>query len=94
MHDPSIFVDKDGSYYIFGTHMTAASSTDFRHWDCFAEKVNAENPLFDNLFTGEKRPFLFVENLAAESTQYGRRMYLIIRLWKNMLCISVLPVLM
>lgn len=59
VHDPSIFVDKDDTYYIFGTHMTAAVSTDLRYWDCFAENVNAENPLFHNLFDGEKKAFSF-----------------------------------
>ncbi|MBD5493223.1 MAG: hypothetical protein HDR12_02255, partial [Lachnospiraceae bacterium] len=29
-HDPSIFRDEDGTYYIFGSHMSAASSTDLR----------------------------------------------------------------
>ncbi len=59
VHDPAIFVDKDGSYYIFGTHMSAASSKDLRYWDMFAEGVNAENPLFSNLFEGDKRAFEF-----------------------------------
>ena len=59
VHDPSIFADQDGSYYIFGTHMTAAVSEDLRYWDSFAENVNAENPLFCNLFEGEKRAFSF-----------------------------------
>ncbi len=59
VHDPSIFVDKDGSYYIFGTHMTAATSSDLRHWESFADGVSAENPLFDNLLDEEKQAFAF-----------------------------------
>lgn len=31
-HDPSIFVDKDGTYYIYGTHMTGAVTEDLRNW--------------------------------------------------------------
>lgn len=31
-HDPSIFKDKDGTYYLFGTHITGGSSTDLRNW--------------------------------------------------------------
>lgn len=32
IHDPSITVDKDGTYYIFGTHLGAAKSNDLRSW--------------------------------------------------------------
>ncbi len=31
-HDPSIFKDKDGTYYIYGTHMALSSSTDLINW--------------------------------------------------------------
>lgn len=31
-HDPSIFKDFDGTYYIFGTHMTLSSTTDLVNW--------------------------------------------------------------
>ena len=31
-HDPSIFRDFDGTYYIFGTHMTGGYTTDLRNW--------------------------------------------------------------
>ncbi len=31
-HDPSIFRDADGTYYIFGTHMTGGYTTDLRNW--------------------------------------------------------------
>ncbi|MCR5153210.1 MAG: glycoside hydrolase family 43 protein [Lachnospiraceae bacterium] len=31
-HDPSIFVDKDGSYYVFGTHLGMGISEDLRNW--------------------------------------------------------------
>ena len=59
IHDPAVFVDKDGSYYIFGTHMSAATSKDLRYWDTFAEGVNKENPLFDNLFDDDMKAFSF-----------------------------------
>lgn len=59
VHDPAVFVDRDGGYYIFGTHMAAATSKDLRFWDSFAEGVNAENPLFDNLFEGDMKAFEF-----------------------------------
>lgn len=31
-HDPSIFKDKDGKYYIFGTHMAAGYTEDLTNW--------------------------------------------------------------
>ncbi len=31
-HDPSIFKDFDGTYYIYGTHMTMSSTTDLVNW--------------------------------------------------------------
>lgn len=57
VHDPDVFVDKDGSYYIFGTHMAAASSDDLRYWESFAEGVSADNPLFSNLFDENQHVF-------------------------------------
>ncbi len=31
-HDPSIFKDTDGTYYIFGTHISCSSTTDLFNW--------------------------------------------------------------
>lgn len=59
VHDPAIFVDEDGKYYIFGTHMTAAYSKDLRNWESFADGVNKENPLFDNLFDENEEAFAY-----------------------------------
>lgn len=59
VHDPSVFVDKNGIYYIFGTHMSAAVSEDLRYWESFADGVNEENPLFVNLLDGEKPAFSY-----------------------------------
>lgn len=60
VHDPSVIKDK-GSYYIFGTHMVSAKSSDLRTWNVFSHGVNAENELFDNLFDHEegKEPAAF-----------------------------------
>lgn len=43
IHDPSIVQDKDGTYYIFGTHGCAAKSTDLINWTSFACGVNDNN---------------------------------------------------
>ena len=53
VHDPSIIKD-NGIYYIFGSHMESAKSTDLRNWTSFSSGVNADNRLFDNLFDGEE----------------------------------------
>ena len=59
VHDPAIFVDQDHNYYIFGSHMSAAASRDLKHWESFADGVNAENPLFDGLFDDPKPAFSY-----------------------------------
>ncbi len=52
VHDPSI-LEVDGTYYIFGSHMSAASSTDLRTWTSIGNGYTPSNPLFDNLFATE-----------------------------------------
>lgn len=59
VHDPNVVKDKDG-YYIFGTHMEAAKSSDLKSFKSFASGVNKANKLFDNLFTDEMEAFSFV----------------------------------
>ncbi|MCM1386848.1 MAG: glycoside hydrolase family 43 protein [Bacillus sp. (in: Bacteria)] len=61
VHDPSI-VKADGTYYIFGSHMEAAKSSDLVKWESFASGVNASNPLFDNLFDEDMKAFAYVGN--------------------------------
>ena len=52
VHDPSV-LEVDGTYYIFGSHMSAASSTDLRTWTSIGNGYTPGNPLFDNLFATE-----------------------------------------
>lgn len=59
VHDPSI-VKAEDTYYIFGSHMEAAQSTDLVEWKSFASGVNAANPLFDNLFDEKMEAFAYV----------------------------------
>ena len=41
VHDPSIIKDpKTGIYYIFGSHMAWAKSTDLIHWQTFTNNIN------------------------------------------------------
>ena len=58
VHDPAIYLDKDGTYYIFGSHMAAATSKDLRKWDQYSNFVSPENPLFEGLFD-KKEAFAF-----------------------------------
>ncbi len=64
VHDPSI-VKAEGKYYIFGSHMEAASSEGLSGWKSFASGVNERNPLFTNLFDDEEKgAFAFVGEYA------------------------------
>lgn len=64
VHDPAIFAKSQGEYYIFGTHMSAAKSSNLKDWESFANGVNKENPLFDNLFDEDKKAFSFTGKFA------------------------------
>ena len=48
VHDPSVIKVAD-TYYVFGSHLAAAKSTDLMNWSKIAEGVNASNPLFNNV---------------------------------------------
>ncbi len=48
-HDPSILA-ADGKYYIFGTHMVAAFSTDLRGWSGLANGYSPKNRVWGDLF--------------------------------------------
>lgn len=41
VHDPSVIYD-NGTYYIFGTHMAWAKSTDLMNWETFQTNINAD----------------------------------------------------
>ena len=48
VHDPSV-IEVDGVWYIFGSHLAAAKTTDLRHWQSVADGVTDNNPLFANV---------------------------------------------
>lgn len=50
VHDPSV-IRVDGTYYVFGSHLAAAKSTDLMNWTKIADGVDAANPLFSNVLT-------------------------------------------
>lgn len=50
VHDPSIVVGNDGTYYAFGTHITTAKSTDLANWTvCSNGYTTPNNTYFGNL---------------------------------------------
>ncbi len=50
VHDPSIVKD-GGTYYVFGSHLAAARTTDLMSWTQFADRVTDSNPLFNQVTT-------------------------------------------
>ncbi len=60
LHDPQVIAAEDGTYYCYGTHMTAATSKDLVKWDSWADGVNGSNKIFDNLLMEPFEAFSFV----------------------------------
>ncbi|MEJ7805243.1 MAG: glycoside hydrolase family 43 protein [Telluria sp.] len=50
VHDPAVIKDGD-TYYLFGSHLAAARSTDLMNWTKVADGVDNANPLFANVTT-------------------------------------------
>lgn len=58
VHDPSVFKDESGEYFIFGSHIEAARSTDLQSWYRFSNGYAAsDNVLFGNLSQNLKKAF-------------------------------------
>ncbi len=49
VHDPSIIRAEDGTYYVFGSHLSVAKSDDVMQWTRVADGVDDNNPLFDTV---------------------------------------------
>lgn len=60
LHDPQVILGQDGTYYCYGTHMTAATSTDLTKWNSWADGVNGSNKIFDNVIAEPYDAFSFV----------------------------------
>ena len=60
LHDPQIIIGDDGTYYCYGTHMTAATSTDLSKWEMWGDGVNSSNKIFDNVIAEPFDAFSFV----------------------------------
>ncbi|MBQ8160354.1 MAG: glycoside hydrolase family 43 protein [Clostridia bacterium] len=49
VHDPSVIRAGDGTFYIYGSHMAAAKSTDLISWDMISRDAKAGCTLFTNV---------------------------------------------
>ena len=56
VHDPSI-LQADGTYYIFGSHMSAATSTDLRNWTSIANGYTPKNPTYGLIYEDDIAAF-------------------------------------
>ncbi len=56
VHDPAV-IRVDGETWVFGSHLAAAWSRDLVEWTLFADGVNEDNPLFDNVVTELEETF-------------------------------------
>ena len=57
VHDPSVMRDKDGVYYIIGSHLASAKSKDLINWQQISTSVSLVNPLIPDVFTELKESF-------------------------------------
>lgn len=60
LHDPQVIVGEDGTYYCYGSHMTAATSEDLMTWKSWANGVTKANKIFDNLLVDPLDAFSYV----------------------------------
>ncbi len=77
VHDPSI-VKADGKYYLFGTHMSNAVSTNLASWNSFTTNVNTD---YANIFTSNGKwashgsnSYNMSSNLWAPDVIYNKKM--------------------
>lgn len=58
VHDPSI-IQKDGQYYIFGSHMVGAKTDNLRSWTKLGNGYNTNNSIYGNLWDSSKNVFAY-----------------------------------
>lgn len=67
VHDPSI-IKADDSYYIFGTHLSAAKSEDLHNWEMLTSVSNSysrDNPVYTDMKNLDGEEFAFTGNGAS-----------------------------
>jgi arabinan endo-1,5-alpha-L-arabinosidase len=73
VHDPSVLKVGD-TFYVFGSHLAAAKSTDLMRWQMVADLVTPNNPLFENVVEELAETFAWAETntlWAADVIQLG-----------------------
>lgn len=58
VHDPSI-LKADDTYYIYGSHMTAAKSTDLLNWESIADGYTKTNPVYGQIYDVADESFAY-----------------------------------
>lgn len=72
VHDPSIAVAKDGTYYAFGSHIDAARSKDLIKWETFTNGyATTNNKIFGNLATNLAEPFKWAGDHDCDAFNYS-----------------------
>lgn len=61
VHDPSI-IKANGTYYVFGSHLASAKSTDLMKWTQISSSVHDGNPLIPNVYEELKEAFEWAES--------------------------------
>lgn len=58
VHDPSI-LEVDGTYYIYGSHMSAAKSDDLLNWTKVADGYGKNNPVYGQIYDVADKSFAY-----------------------------------
>ncbi|SEA80687.1 arabinan endo-1,5-alpha-L-arabinosidase [Pseudobutyrivibrio sp. ACV-2] len=58
VHDPSI-LEVDGTYYIYGSHMSAAKSDDLINWTKVADGYGKSNPVYGRIYDVADKSFAY-----------------------------------
>lgn len=58
VHDPSIVKDGD-TYYIFGSHMSAAKCDDLMSWEKVADGYTTSNPVYGQIYDVKEKAFAY-----------------------------------
>ena len=61
VHDPSV-IRAGGNYYVFGSHLAAARTSDLMNWTLVADGVNAANPLFGDVLEELQETFAWSQS--------------------------------
>lgn len=57
VHDPSVIQGEDGDYYIFGSHLAVAKTSDLMNWTYVNQGVKNDNSVIPNVYSQMKDAF-------------------------------------